>query len=880
MDILSLGWQAFEQAKSNDTKPEPIHSVAPQRVFTTQLVITLVSGVFIFLLFCFLRYKWPNIYAVRILRQPSSNPHTLRPLPKNLFGWIKVVYKITDEEIISCAGLDTYVYLCFFKMGIKIFFALSIMAIFILSPIRYHFTGNYDKDSLFGVLKFKPNNPPDFNDDFPNFYWVYPIFTYVFSIVVYYYLYNFTNVVLRTRQKYLASQNSITDRTIRLDGIPKKLLEREKLKKFVEDLGIGKVMDVKLIYNWTPLEELLEKRHQLMNNLEHLYASMYKMDIDIYNRREIPAVNPIWTEPLDKTKLSELSKKYSTELIAIDDEIKIIQGKFDSDLSTIDVKQYQDFKQIPSAFITMDSVASAQMAAQTILDPRVYKLMASLAPAPKDIIWENLKLTYSERMLKSYFITFVIVLSYGFIIFLVVPLTSLLDLKTITKFWPALGQFIGQSKWLTTFVTGILPPLLFTLLNVLFPYFYQYLSQSQGYTSNSDVELSTLLKNFFFIFFNLFLIYVAAGTFWDYISYISDTTKIPVQLATSLRRMALFYVDLILLQGLTMFPVKLLQVSDFFLLNILGKLLYFKKLILKTPRDYRAYYFTPQIFDFGINLPQHILIFIIILIYSVVSTKIVTCGLVYFVLGLFVYKYQLVYNFVHPPHSTGKVWPMIFRRVILGLIIFQLFMVGTLALESAIMLSILCSPLIFVTILVLWNFEKYYVPLNTFIALRAILNPYDFDKVFDDDQLFSSNNNESDTSAILDELDDVDDVSSEQPLDESSYLLGEESNDTNGTKKPKAQSSSLSTAEHTISRRKSTLDEEREQFTDYTYPGLIDPLDGPWIGFTGNFVSMIEYKPQLQQVLEEGRNNDEIAIVDINEQDLVVNKKLKVSEWE
>ena len=115
MDILSLGWQAFEQAKSNDTKPEPIHSVAPQRVFTTQLVITLVSGVFIFLLFCFLRYKWPNIYAVRILRQPSGNPHTLRPLPKNLFGWIKVVYKITDEEIISCAGLDTYVYLCFSK---------------------------------------------------------------------------------------------------------------------------------------------------------------------------------------------------------------------------------------------------------------------------------------------------------------------------------------------------------------------------------------------------------------------------------------------------------------------------------------------------------------------------------------------------------------------------------------------------------------------------------------------------------------------------------------------------------------------------------------------------------------------------------------------
>ena len=56
------------------------------------------------------------------------------------------------------------------------------------------------------------------------------------------------------------------------------------------------------------------------------------------------------------------------------------------------------------------------------------------------------------------------------------------------------------------------------------------------------------------------------------------------------------------------------------------------------------------------------------------------------------------------------------------------------------------------------------------------------------------------------------------------------------------KSSRQNNGEPTISRRKSTLDEEREEFTDYTYPGLIDPLDGPWVGFTGNFVKMIEYK--------------------------------------
>lgn len=267
LDILSIGWQIIIQTGTNGLgddytngdndgkKPDPIHSVGPQRVFTTQLVLTLIAGMFSFLLFCMLRFKWPHIYAVRTLRQPRNNLHILRPLPNNLFGWIKVVYKITDEEIIACSGLDTFVYLRFFKMGIKIFLILSILAIFVLSPIRYYFTGNYDKENIMT----KPNQPPDINYDFPSFYWVYPIFTYVFSIVVFYYLFEFTTTILRTRQKYLASQSSITDRTIKLDGIPKRLLQREKLKKFIEDLGIGKVLDVKLIYNWTPLEDLLHK---------------------------------------------------------------------------------------------------------------------------------------------------------------------------------------------------------------------------------------------------------------------------------------------------------------------------------------------------------------------------------------------------------------------------------------------------------------------------------------------------------------------------------------------------------------------------------------------------------------------------------------------
>ena len=322
-------------------------------------------------------------------------------------------------------------------------------------------------------------------------------------------------------------------------------------------------------------------------------------------------------------------------------------------------------------------------------------------------------------------------------------------------------------------------------------------------------------------------------------------------MASSLKSLSLFYVDLILLQGLAMFPVRLLQIGDVVILNVIGKIFLLKNIILKTPRDYRFYYYTPPMFDFGLQVPQHILIFIIILIYSVVSTKIVTSGLIYFILGYLVYKYQLIYTCVHPQHSTGKVWTMIFRRLMLGLVLFQLFMCGTLALEGAILLALLSSPLVFVTLVITWNFEMHYLPLNKFIALRAIQNPYDFDKEFDDDRLeISDSNNQNQTEEAGE-------------ADETSLLIQGRHSVNNF---------------HELRRRRSTIDEEREQYTDYTYPHLIDPLYGPWVGFEGDYISMVEYNKNFNDV--NNLENGDISIISTTEREIVLKKKLRVSEWE
>ncbi|ODQ81711.1 hypothetical protein BABINDRAFT_170398 [Babjeviella inositovora NRRL Y-12698] len=741
-----------------------------QRVFAAQLIVCTVLGTASFVAFCCFRARWPRFYAVRTLRKSG-----LRALPPGLFHWIKALYAISDDEILRGCGLDAFVYLGFFRMAIRIFGVCTVLAITVISPIRLYYTGQYDKDGVLRSIRWRGEDP-DPDPEMAPYLWMYPVFTYIFTLLTLFFLFQQTQTVVSTRQRYLGAQNSITDRTISLHGIPTGLSNALALQRLLEDLGIGRVRDVKLCYDWSALRALFARRARLTRALEEAYAAYLGLHVDLDSG--IPAV-----------MLAEIDAKIER------------------------MREANEFRLGGCAFVTMDSVASAQMAAQAVLDPRAYNLIARLAPAPTDVKWENLCVPPGQKFVRRYLITFLIAILSVALFFPVAYLSTLINVKTISRFWPALGKAISDSKWATTFVTGILPPYLFTLMNVCVPYFYAYLSTLQGYRSKGDVELSTIAKNFFYIFFNLFLVFTLAGTASNYWSLLSDTTQIAYQLAQSIKKMSLFYANLILLQGVGMFPFRLLQAGDIFLFNA-------NRLFrCSTPRDYRDVYYKPPVFDFGLLLPQPMLILIITLIYSVILTKIVASGLAYFVLGYFTYKYQLMYSMVHTQHSTGKVWPLIFRRVCLGLVLFQLTMVGTLALEKAFVLAGIVIPLVVLTFIAVYSFQTHYLPLSSFIALRSIQDGH-FSVVGD-------------------------------------MLAGESSSSS-------VDGEAAVSKQSRIRKRRSTVDEERDQFLDYTYPYLVDHLDGPWLGFEGDYVTTINYH---------SRDGD-------GDFDTITKKKHMVSEWE
>ena len=88
--------------------------------------------------------------------------------------------------------------------------------------------------------------------------------------------------------------------------------------------------------------------------------------------------------------------------------------------------------------------------------------------------------------------------------------------------------------------------------------------------SQGDIEMSLISKNFFFTFFNLFVVFTIVGTASNargYFSHIGerigdslkDTTSVARILAESLKDLVLFYLNLIILQGLGLFPLRLLE---------------------------------------------------------------------------------------------------------------------------------------------------------------------------------------------------------------------------------------------------------------------------------------------------------------------------------
>lgn len=337
-------------------------------------------------------------------------------------------------------------------------------------------------------------------EKYTDYLWMYLVFVYLFTALILYLIVSETRKIIDIRQRYLGSQTTITDRTIRLSGIPLDLRCEDKIKHFIEDLQIGKVESVTLCKNWKELDDKVVKRQTVLRQLEeawtvHLGSKRVQQSLET-----LPIVQP---RPAQREGESLDNDSEATNLLSNVDRdpdhivpnarprptARIWYGRFKLRHRNVDAIDYyeeilrrldddirdlrkKDFVPTPLAFVTMDSVASAQMAIQAVLDPSPLQLLANTCPAPSDVVWSNTYLSRSQRIFRSWSITIAIGILSVFWTFLLVPVAGALNICSIHKVFPEFANLLNSHDLLRSIVNTQVPTLALTLINVLVPFLY------------------------------------------------------------------------------------------------------------------------------------------------------------------------------------------------------------------------------------------------------------------------------------------------------------------------------------------------------------------------------------------------------------------------
>lgn len=680
----------------------------------TQLTIASTIGIVSLVIFAILRRNIHGLYGGGNKRGQnrgtslSSNDRDiqngrgdLQIVTNGLFSWIGPTMRITEQMVISHAGMDSFIVLQFFK------FCFTVIGCFIF------------------VFVFLDTAVPKAGK--PMVLGMFTLLTYLLTSLTLFYLNKTTNKIIQTHQSSHSCSNSLTNRTVMVSGIPPELRESQILTELIESmLGPETVEKVWVCREWRQLNLLWERRDRVLKKLETFwkkkldkkeegsdinngsFGTRINEDINIHEHRRyrddeevgftraegedeeqeddesMAAMSsyegsliedPIFHQLPPSTKQSE-----SSSLTIRTGPLGLLGPKVQAiphytahlqilNNSLVSARQHH-YPTTSTAFITFHSATTAQICSQTLLDRDGSSLRVKMAPAMKDVNWGNIVLSRNERWWWRWFISLVIVAVSVGLVYPVSYVARLLNLQYLKTHLPFFGEYLESHSWANGLVTVLLPTYLFSMMNVLLPYVYDWLCGRQKFVSREEQHLSATRMNFFYLFVNLFLVFTFVGIKGTYKEFLDDSTRLATQLSLSLQSLSLFYTDLILLQGFALIPFKLL------LCGSLVQWLYHKHTSF-TARDLSKLYIPPN-FTISQHLPQPMLIFLITLIYAPQSLPILLSSLSYFSLGYLVYKYQLCYCYSPLRFSTqGKLWPLIHNRIVFGLLIAQFVMIGT-----------------------------------------------------------------------------------------------------------------------------------------------------------------------------------------------------------
>ncbi|XP_038682087.1 CSC1-like protein At4g02900 [Tripterygium wilfordii] len=325
---------------------------------------------------------------------------------------------------------------------------------------------------------------------------------------------------------------------------------------------------------------------------------------------------------------------------------------------------------VPAAFVSFKSRWGAPLCAQTQQSSNPTIWLTEWAPEPRDVYWNNLAIPYIEITVRRLHTAVGLFTS---------PLITphYLNAEPINN-WHLILLFSSLSKSIESLIQGFLPGIALKIFLILLPTILMTMSTVEGFTSLSSLERRSAGKYHLFILVNVFLGSIITGTAFQQLkSFLNKPpTEIPRIVGESIPMKATFFITYIMVDGWAGIAAEILRLVPLIMFHLKNSFL------VKTDQD-RDEAMDPGSLAFPTSEPRIQFYFLVGFVYAAVTPILLPFIVVFFAFAYLVFRHQIINVYDQKYGSGAAFWPDVHLRIIIGLVISQLLLLGLLSTKKA-----------------------------------------------------------------------------------------------------------------------------------------------------------------------------------------------------
>ncbi|XP_053553352.1 calcium permeable stress-gated cation channel 1 isoform X2 [Bombina bombina] len=555
-------------------------------------------------------------------KSPSESRSSLPDLNTKDVGfcsWLSSIYQMKDEEIQTKCGTDAITYLSYQRHLLVLMLLICVLSVSIILPVN--FSGDLLGNSPAHFGRTTIVNVPTQD----RLLWLHSVFALVYFLLT----------VLCMRHHTSSLQNKEDDkvaRTLMVTKIPQEISDSSLITKhFHEAYPSCTVTDVQFCYDVRRLMKLDTERRRAMKGRLYFAGRSQKEGKILIKTHRCGRLCPCCFQEVEAEQYyAEVEERATDEFTAERNRIALKR-------LGITFVTFQDDRMTAVIIQDYSRTLCRRSLQQSSVTPLLHshQWVVRYAPAPNDIIWENLAMSGPIWWVRFAALNLLLFL---LLFFLTTPavIVSTMDRFNVTHPVENLQNPI---------ITQFLPTFLLWMFSVCLPFLVYYSAFLECHWTRSNENQLTMHKCYFFLIFMVIILPSLGLTSldlffrWLFDTHFLDEANVKFQ-CVFLPNNGAFFVNYVITASLIGTAMELLRIP--------GLTVYAARLCFARTEPERLHVKRNQAyeFQFGLEYAWTTCIFSVVITYSITCPIIVPFGLLYLLLKHMTDRYNIYYAYI------------------------------------------------------------------------------------------------------------------------------------------------------------------------------------------------------------------------------------------